>query len=156
MSPSVTKRKRSFYYKDPHRITVISIGRSPRTSCAPTSSDAFRAARNSSPKGRSATEDNLEEKTAKRSRKAKAVWPPMIKSSQHQRTNHFINVEVEEAFISLPKSKLRPTAPRKPVPDNDKAPDFKFWSSSPTPEVYIIPALQRVTVRYDKNLKPGT
>lgn len=46
MSPSVTKRKRSFYYKDPHRITVISIGRSPRTSCAPTSSDAFRAARN--------------------------------------------------------------------------------------------------------------
>lgn len=56
----------------------------------------------------------------------------------------------------IPKSKLRPTAPRKPVPVNDNTPDFKFWSTSPpTLEVYIIPALQHqhqalhcVTVRY--------
>lgn len=129
------------------KITVISIGRSPRTICAPTSSDILRAARNypsglgsqfhkknknwlrlcivfdqidtSSPNGRFTSEEILEEKTAKRRRRARAVWPP--------------------------KFMLRPIASKNPLPLRENIPDRNFWPSSlelPLSDAYMIPALK--------------
>jgi hypothetical protein len=50
---------------------------------------------------------------------------------------------------------LRPTAPKKPVPLKENMLDLNCWPTSPSSEMYIIPALQmnsaisEITILFD-------